>query len=290
VPFCNTLVDRIVPGAPAPDEGARLQQVLGYTDGMLTTCETYRLFAIEGDEALRARLRFADADPGIVVTPDIAPYRERKVRLLNGTHTAFVPTAILCGFETVREAVEDPTLGAFVRRILFDEIAPTVEAPGTEAFAREVLDRFANPFIRHALIDITLQGTMKARVRNVPTIQRYAARFGQAPASLAFGFAAFLLFLRGDVHADRRARGLSVPADDQAERIRAAWADVRGKPSEGEVGALVDRVLSDAPLWDADLGAVPGFRDAVADYLARMLRDGVPAALRAHLAAATAAR
>ena len=294
VPFCSTLVDRIVPGAPAAAEAERLANALGYDDALLTTCEPYRLFAIQGDAALGARLSFAEADPGVVVTDDVGPYRERKVRLLNGTHTAMVPAALLMGCETVREAVEHPVVGALVRRILFDEIVPTLDAPGADAFARDVLDRFANPFIRHALFDITLQATMKTRVRLVPTIRRYVERTGHPPPGLAFGFAAYLLFLRGELQARRAAAGLPVPADDQAPRVRAAWMDVtRAEAGVAPAGAipddmapqvaaaLVERVLADTSLWDADLTQVPGFGVSVTASLLSMLRDGVPAALDA---------
>jgi tagaturonate reductase len=272
VPFCDTLVDRIVPGTPAPAALGEAQAALGYRDGLLTTCEVYRLFAIEGDAALRERLRFAEADPGIVVTPDVAPYRERKVRLLNGAHTITVPTALLSGCETVLEAVRHPLVGPFLRRVMLEEIVPHLEAPGAEEFAHAVLDRFANPFIRHALLDISLQQTMKMRVRVVPSLVRYAERTGRAPTSLAFGFAAYLLHVRGD-EGERR-------ADDRGERVRRAWA-ARGDDTE----ALVRAVCADETLWGADLTRLPGLVEAVAAALARMEREGVPAALEAHLAA-----
>jgi tagaturonate reductase len=251
VPFCDTLVDRIVPGAPKGAEAERLRAALGYDDALLTTCEPYRLFAIRGDAALRARLGFADADPAIVVTGDIAPHRELKVRLLNGAHTAIASAALLAGCETVREAVEHPTVGPLVGRVLLDEIVPTVSAPGAERFARHVLDRFANPFIRHALVDITLQGTMKMRVRVVPTILRYAELTGEAPAGIAQGFAAYLQLQRAE-HAERRR------ADEQGERVRAAWAE-----HGDDASAVVRGVLADVALWGTDLTAVPGFADAV---------------------------
>ncbi|AHG87915.1 Mannitol dehydrogenase domain-containing protein [Gemmatirosa kalamazoonensis] len=284
VPFCDTLVDRIVPGAPKGAEAERLRETLGYDDGLLTTCEPYRLFAIRGDAALKARLGFADADPGIVVTDDITPYRELKVRLLNGTHTAFVPAALLAGCETVREAVEHPLVGRLVKRLMFDEIAPTVPAPGAEQFARDVLDRFSNPFIRHALVDITLQATMKTRVRLVPTIERYAAAHGAAPPALAFGIAAYLLLQRPEHDALRK-------TDDQAGPVRAAWAGLAPAGAipddrRDEIAAeLVRCVLSDVALWSTDLTAVPSFGVSVTASLLGMLRDGVPAALEALLAA-----
>ncbi|MFL5608352.1 MAG: tagaturonate reductase [Gemmatimonadaceae bacterium] len=277
VPFCNTLVDRIVPGAPSADEARELEALLGYDDAMLTVCEPYRLFAIEGDAALRDRLRFATADEGIVIAPDIAPYRERKVRLLNGAHTSFVSLALLAGCTTVREAVEHPLLGPFLRTVLFEEIVPSVSVPGAAEFAREVLDRFANPYLHHALWDITLQGTAKLRVRLVPTILAYAARTGQPPRALSLGFAGYLAFQRGELQEARRASGASVPADASAGRVADAWRDV-GDDSAG-LALVVRRVCADAELWGTDLTAVPGFADAVTEHLWRIRHEGVAAAL-----------
>jgi tagaturonate reductase len=285
VPFCNTLVDRIVPGSPPPDVEEELARSLGYDDAMLTMSEVYRLFAIEGDDALRERLGFASEEAGVVVTSDVGPLRERKVRLLNGAHTITVCLALLAGCESVRDAMTHPRVGPFLRRTLLDEIVPTVDAEGAEAFARAVLDRFANPFVRHALIDITLQGTMKMRVRIVPTIRRHVERFGHAPRSLAFGFAAFLLYMRGDAHDARRAAGLPVPADGQADAVRAHWAGVDAA-SPGQLAGFARRVCADVALWGEDLARVPGFADAVAEDLMRLHADGVERALDAHLAGA----
>ena len=285
VPFPNTLVDRIVPGAPSGEQAERLLATLRYRDALLTTCEVYRLFAIEGGDALRGRLPFADADLGIVVAEDITAYRERKVHLLNGAHTLMAPVALLAGCETVLDAVRHETVGHFIRRATLDEIAPGLGVPFAHAYARDVLDRFANPYVRHALIDITLHGTTKMRVRVVPSVVRYAERTGRAPASLAFGFAAYLLFTRGALQEERRRAGLHVPPDDRAERVRAAWASLGGH-DDAALAELVYAVCSDGSLWGADLTALPGFADAVLEHLGRMARAGVPAALDAHLAAA----
>jgi tagaturonate reductase len=288
VPFCNTLVDRIVPGAPPTDQAERLQQTLGYRDEVLTTCEVYRLFVIEGGDGLRARLGFADADPGIIVTDDVTPYRERKVRLLNGTHTIIVPAALLCGCETVGEAVEHELVGQFVRRVLLEEILPTVSAPGAEAFAFDVLDRFANPYIRHALFDITLQETMKLRVRVVPTIRRAAEQGGgggQTPPALAFGFAAYLCFMRGDLQAARRAAGGAVPRDDLGERLAALWRETNLHNEEpAELTGLVRAACADETTWGEDLTTIPHFVEAVTAHLTRIARDGPLAALGTLLA------
>lgn len=283
VTFCNTLVDRIVPGTPAPERRAEIERTLGYRDELATTCESYRLFAIEGDEAVKARLGFAAADSGIVVAESIAPYRLRKVRLLNGTHTIMAPLALLAGCETVLDAMRHEVVSRFVRRAMLDEIVPTLDVPSAAAFARETLDRFANPSIRHALFDITLHASMKMRVRIVPTILAYSERTGGAPESLAFGFAAYLLFMRGELQRARKEAGMAVPPDDGRDRITSAWHS-----AGGDHRMLARSVCADATLWGTDLTAVSEFADSVAEHLAAIDRGGAAAALDAHLATVSA--
>jgi tagaturonate reductase len=280
--FCNTLVDRIVPGVVPNEEADRIGRLFGYRDGLITACESYALFAIQGDDHLRARLGFANADPRIIIASDIRPYRERKVRVLNGAHTISVPVALLAGLETVRDAVEDERVGRFIRRVVFDDIVPSLDAPGVEEFANEVLERFANPYIRHSLIDITLHGTTKMRVRVVPSIVDHYRRVGRAPASLAFGFAAYLAFMRGEIHAERRTAGLPVPEDSEGDAVRDAWLDV--DPHSGaSVARLAHRVCGNGKLWGADLSSLSGFADVAADHLVRIVRQGIQPALDAHL-------
>ena len=283
VPFCNTLVDRIVPGAPRDANVKRLADLLGYDDALLTCCEPYRLFAIEGDAALRDRMTWTSVDDGIIVAPDIAPYRQRKVHLLNGPHSLLCVVALPMGCETVLDAMSQPALGRFVRHAMLDEIAPMLEAEGATEFGEAVLDRFRNPFIKHALIDITLQATMKLRVRVVPMVERNIERTGRVPQSLAFGFAAYLLFMQGRFQASRREQGLSVPADDQGAKLQSFWM---GMPDRGDaaVGELVWTIFRDTALWGTDLTALSGFTEAVADHLWRMRAQGMAEALDHHLA------
>ena len=285
VDFRNTLVDRIVPGALPKEESERIERTVGYADGMITACEGYALFAIEGDDALRTRLGFAD-DPRIVVAPDIRPYRERKVRVLNGGHTISVPVALLAGLETVREATEDPLVGQFMRRAILDEIVPSLDVPDAESFARDVLQRFANPYIRHSLIDITLHATTKMRVRVVPSIVQYTERMGQIPEALAFGFAAYLAFMRGEIQVERRAAGLPVPEDRDGERIRAAWTRVE-QSSESGLRDFARDVCRDTTLWGSDLTKLRGWCELVSDNLLRIVEYGMRPALEQHIGVST---
>jgi tagaturonate reductase len=279
VRFCNTLVDRIVPGAPSEQYATELRALLPYEDEMITIAEPYRLFAIEGDAALRARLRFPDADDGVIVAESITPYRLRKVRLLNGAHTSFVSLAILAGCRTVREAVEHPALGAFLRSVLLDEIVPSLDVPGAEEFAREVLGRFANPYLQHQLWDITLQGTTKFRVRVVPSIVDHVHSTGSVPRALALGFAGFLAFQQGALQDARRRAGDAVPADSAGEQIQARWREVGDTPAA--VGELVRSICADTGLWGADLAAIPGFVDLVTEDLTTIRQQGAIAAIEA---------
>jgi tagaturonate reductase len=272
VPFCNTLVDRIVPGEPDREAQQQAWRQLGYRDELLTVAEPYRLFAIEASEAAAPRLSFIDADPAIIVADDIAPYRLRKVRLLNGAHTITAPLALLAGCTTVADAVGDPKVGVFLRQVLLNELVPSVAADGAAFFAHHVLERFANPFIRHQLIDITLQQTTKLRVRVIPSLLDYAEQFGAAPPFACVGFAAWLLYMRGDTHAGERR------VDTCAEKLKQLWV------SHPEPRALVDAVAGDEELWQTDLRAIPGLVGQVTESLELMLRDGVVAALDAQLA------
>lgn len=277
VPFCNTLVDRIVQGAPTSEQARELDGVLGYDDAMVTVCEPYRLFAIEAPTAVRDRLRFAEGDPGVVLTDDVAPYRERKLRLLNGTHTALVSIAILAGCTTVGEALAHPLVGPLVRTVLLEEIVPTVRVPDADAFARDVLERFENPFMRHALWDITLQGGTKWRVRLVPVIEAYARSRGRAPRALALAFAAYLALQRRGARGPSRAGGSPGPTDAVGDAIHLRWAGVADEPDA--LFELVRAILADAGTWGTDLTAVPGLVDAVAEQLVRLRKHGAEAAL-----------
>jgi len=289
VPFCNTLVDRIVPGAPREENAKQVVELLGYEDAMLTCCEPYCLFAIEGGEALRDKLSWVKVDAGIIIASDIAPYRKRKVHLLNGAHSLLTCAALPLGCETVLDAISQPAIHTFVRSAMMDEIAPMVEAEGAVEFAEAVLDRFQNPFIRHALIDITLQATMKMKVRVVPIAQKYIERTGTVPQSLAFGFAAYLLFMQGRFQARRREQGLSVPVDDQAEKLRNLWSGI-AEDNSAPVGEVVWAICRDTSLWGIDLTTLPGFCEAVADHLWRMRTEGMSYALEHHVASSHSSR
>ncbi|HEX6333821.1 MAG TPA: tagaturonate reductase, partial [Flavisolibacter sp.] len=170
--FCSSLVDRIVPGRPDETVQQQLETTLGYSDQLLTMAEHYRLWAIEGGDAIREILTFAQADEGVVITPDINLHRELKLRLLNGTHTFTCGLAYLAGCNTVQQAMTDDLVSGFISRLVHQEIVPAipyaVEEQAAREFAAKVLDRFRNPHIRHQWISITMNYSSKMKMRCIP--------------------------------------------------------------------------------------------------------------------------
>jgi tagaturonate reductase len=275
--FCNSLVDRIVPGKPNAETIHTLQSQFGYEDELLTVAEVYRLWAIEGDEKVRSVLSFAAADEGVIIADDIEIYRELKLRLLNGTHTLSSGVAFLAGIETVHDAMKNGAATRFIRDLMIKEIGPSIpykiSIEKKNAFANSVLDRFQNPHIRHLWINITVQYSAKMKMRVLPVLLEHYKNHQEAPHLMAFGFAAWLLFMRVKWQESTEYFGewnnTRYPIkDDQASYFLTEWKQC------GENG-IVQRVLSDDALWGTNLALLPGFAEAVEKNLQSILHSGM---------------
>ena len=279
--FCNTLVDRIVPGFPAA-EAKVLYERFGYEDPLLVAAEPFLLWVIEGPAALADEFPLHRAGLDVVWTDDLQPYRTRKVRILNGAHTASALAAFSSGLDSVRAMTEDPVVSKYLNKVMFEEIVPFVPLPETErrAYAQTIMERFANPSIRHELISIALNSVSKWQVRVLPTVKDYVAVHGKAPAGLSFSLAALLNFYQGRFVAPDDYQGLrddhSYPIRDNADVLAildAAWQN------PGDLAALVNSVLADVRLWGEDLTKVAGLAEQAAASLARIKAVGVKAAM-----------
>jgi tagaturonate reductase len=288
--FCNTLVDRIVPGRPDPAAYGQLQADLGYEDELLTMAEAYSLWAIEGGERVREVLSFHSVATGVVIRPDITLFRELKLRLLNGTHTLSYALAHLMGCATVREALDNEDLARFVHNLMLADLLPgipyAVDEKVGQRFGMQVLDRFRNPYLEHRWLSIAVQGTAKMQMRNVPTLLHYCQQHQAVPHYVALGFAAYLLFMRNTSSAPGVGLGEANGApytvsDDRAGYFADLWA--RLPPEE-----LASTVLRNTALWGHDLTRLPGFADKVTQYLVQLLEEGVPATLAAFFTKKTA--
>lgn len=266
--FCNTLVDRIVPGMPAhPDEA---YDRLGYVDTQLIAAEPFHLWAIDADPRAMQRLPFDRSTLHVQYTTDLTPFRILKLRVLNGTHSFLAPLGLLLGCTTVREALDHPILGPVIRTTVEQVTVRFSELPEEvlRAYALTVYDRFLNPFIDHQLRDITLNALTKFRIRLLPILLRYVQARGEPPRALSLGLSALLELYRPD-HGH-----LLTDQSPTAALATEAWA--AGMDVEHTVAAL----LGDQRIWDQDLSLVPGLTQQVAHYAVRLQREG-PAAILA---------
>ncbi len=275
--FCNSLVDRIVPGKPAETVYRELEQSLGYDDDLLIISEVFRLWAIEGNEKVKEVLSFSKADKGVVITSDITYFKELKLRLLNGAHTFSSGIAFLSGFRYTREAVSDKAFLEFMKKLILTDIADAIPFeidPKIKAdFAEKVLDRFGNPFIDHLWLSITVQQTAKMKLRNIPLLLNHYTKQAEVPVYMAVCFAGFLLFMRsvkktGDKYFGECNGVVYEIKDDAATYFFNAWNNFTA-------AEVPKAILSDVGLWETDLSKLPGFLDTVQEALSDMLQFGV---------------
>ncbi len=265
--FCNSLVDRIVPGKlPAPEAEA-MDKKLGYQDELMIMSETYGLWAIEtSEERVKDILSFYQCDGGVVITPDISIHRELKLRLLNGSHTFTCGLAVLCGFDTVKQAMDNPVFEKFISTLVMNEIAPSINCQGlsleqARSFASKVLDRYRNPSLQHHWISITLHYSSKMNTRNASLVKKYLDQHSDIPSHMALGLAAWILFMNTEKTADGyyigQAGGKEYRVNDaQAPRFYELW---KKYPTD----ELVDAVFSDKNIWQIDMPGLPRLAAAV---------------------------
>ena len=266
--FSNSLVDRIVTGFP-DDTIEELQEQLGYEDDLLVEGEQFHLWAIEDDPRVREAFPAHSASLNVIFTNDLDSFRTRKVRILNGAHTAMTVIGLCMGIETVREAIEDPVLGAFIDRMIFEEVVPTL---GTDeelrSYASDILHRFRNPYIRHLLSDISLNSTAKYTTRIHPSLTESERTTGNLPFCCTLALAAVIRLYKGQM------RGVETPLkDDQAkiDRIQSMWQQV--DMGAMDIGAFTEKLLGDNEIWGADLSSVPGLTISVAALVAKLNTD-----------------
>ncbi|MFC0183467.1 tagaturonate reductase [Pseudarcicella hirudinis] len=283
--FCNSLVDRIVPGKPDSHSRAKIEEELGYQDDLLTVSEIYRLWAIEGDERVKNKLSFHQIDENLIIEPNIDLYRELKLRLLNGTHTLSCGLAFLAGFSNVKEAMEDDIMNGFISNLMLADLAPAIPYKVNEKIAQrfgmQVLDRFRNPSLDHRWINITVQYSSKMKMRNIPTLINYYQTLKCVPEYISFGFAAYLLFMKSVKVEGSAYFGFANGEYYQIQDEKAAYFYEKWQKSKPE--ELVGSVLSDKNLWDADLTELPDFARTISEYLNIMTGKGVKESLKCFL-------
>lgn len=264
--FHNTLVDRIVPGYPRAEIEMYNQQ-LEYTDNLIVTAESFFLWVIEGGEDLKNKLPFHKTDLDVKIVDDMQPYRTRKVRILNGAHTAMVPFSIMYGSKTVKEAIDNSFIGEMVNQIMFNEINETIAMEKAElnSYAEEVLDRFRNPFIKHNLSSIALNSISKFKVRVLPSLTGFIEKYNQLPIYLTFSFATLIRFYQGEWKNEK------LPVDDNTEIVdffNHIW-------KSNNLNEVVDKTLSNLDFWEANLREIDGLAKTLIMALEEIEENGI---------------
>ena len=263
--YHSTLVDRIVPGYPRA-EIEEYNSKLDYQDNLIVAAEPFFLWAIEGGEDLKAKLPFDKTDLNVKIVDDIRPFKMIKVRILNGAHTAMVPVSLLFGNKLVMETVNGSFTGPFVDNVIA-EISETLPMDKNEitAYAEEVMDRFRNPFIKHALADIALNSISKFKVRVLPSLLGYYTTTKKLPTSLTFSLACLIQFYKGTWNNE------ALPVKDSPELVEAfkkAW-------ELGNIESVVAAVLANTDFWDEDLNKVEGLSQALVHALNEIEAHGI---------------
>ncbi|KAB0578413.1 tagaturonate reductase [Fusobacterium naviforme] len=286
--FCSTLVDRIVPGRITNQQEIKeINAENGYEDQLLDVGEVFGVWYIEGPEWLAERLPFKKAGLNVHVVPEVAPYKKRKVRILNGAHTGFVLGAYLAGQDIVRDCMNNETIHAFMNKILYDEVIPILplDRADCENFAAAVTDRFNNPFVNHLLMSISLNSTSKWKARDLPSLLEYNEKFGTLPAALCMGFAAYIAFYSNNIQ--RREEDALICKRDRGNEYRVqddAWVlDFYFARKDESTECLVHDVLSNTDMWERDLTQIQGLEERVAANLALIRAQGAERAYQSVL-------
>lgn len=269
--YC-TLVDRIVPGYPK-DTIDQIHERIGFKDNLVVKGEIFHLWVIEAPESVAQEFPADKAGLNVLFVPSEAPYHERKVTLLNGPHTVLSPVGYLSGLDTVKECVEDPEVGQYVRKVMYGELMETLNLPKEElqAFADSVVERFLNPYVKHFVTSIMLNSFPKYKTRDLPGLKTYLERKGELPKGLVLGLAAIITYYKGGKRGDVEI----VPNDDAAivALLKELWEG-------GDIRKVAEGVLAAEFIWGEDLNKIPGLTDMVSDDLELIQNEGMRAAVK----------
>jgi tagaturonate reductase len=269
--FTNTLVDRIVPGYN-PETAKEVCEAAQYEDRLVVEGEHFHLWVIEGPQSLKNEFPADKAGLNVLFVNDVTPYRTRKVRILNGPHTVMAPVAYLSGVEFVGDALDHPVIGQFIHQTMYNEIVPALSMPKEElvAFADEIVDRFRNPFVKHALMSISLNSVSKYKARVLDTVKEYQQKNGKLPHNLVVALSAMIAFYRGKID------GKTIALQDEPYILsffNTQWAKFDKKEiSEKE---LVNAFLGDTMIWGSDLTEIKGLAEKTATILSDILTKGM---------------
>lgn len=257
--YCNTLVDRIVSGYPRDEETkAHLETLIGEKDELMSIGEPFGLWAVEKKGNIANYIKEGGHNIEVVLTNDIGYYKKRKVRVLNGSHTNLVPTALMLGAVTVYDCMVNKKLSAFVESTLQNEIIPYVsrDIVATTTFANSVKDRFMNPFLNHQLVSISLNSISKWRARVLPSFKDYYAEHCEIAPNLTIGFS-YLMALYSSIEKQDGKYLVKVPSRVIELKDDLPYLEYFAN------GKSITAFMKDVNVWGEDLTAYEGFAETV---------------------------
>jgi len=259
IPVYNSLVDKIVPGFPRANAAEHFA-ALGEEDPLLTVGEAFLSLVIEGDKVLAEKLPFL-REPRVTFTDSVKPYRERKVKILNGLHTALAPISMLAGVQIVRDAINDKQLFAYADALADKEIIPTIDMDKAKLlqFKSAVLERFSNPYIDHLFSSIILNSVSKWKTRLLPS---FLACPKDGRAHMLFALAA-LFCLYDD-------KSFTINDGDD---VKAFFA------KDMSTEAKYEAFIRNADFWGMDLEATEGVYTASIGYVKEIKAGNIRTAI-----------
>lgn len=268
--YCNTLVDRIVSGYPRDEETkAHLTELIGEKDELMSVGEPFGLWAVEKKGNIADYIKEGLHNIEVVLTNDIAYYKKRKVRVLNGSHTNLVPAGLMLGAETVYDCMTDKTLSVFVQNTLKEEVIPFVsnDVAATTAFAESVKERFENPYLNHQLVSISLNSISKWRARVLPSFKDYYAKHGKIAPKLTVGFSYLMALYSAGEFVDGK---FTVQLAKRTITLQDDLPYLEYFAAKKSVAAF----MADVNVWGEDLTAYEGFAESVLQNIEK-IKEGV---------------
>jgi fructuronate reductase len=193
VDFATSMVDRITP-ATTDEDRAIVEKECGYVDAAPVPTEPFSEWVVSGGFPA-GRPRWEDA--GAKLVDDVEPFERRKLWLLNGSHSMLAYAGSIRGYATIDEAIGDSKCRSWVEAF-WDEASRYLTLPASDIadYRTALVTRFSNPRVRHQLAQIAPDGSIKLRVRTLPTV-RAERSAGRVPIGCATTIAAWVLHLRG---------------------------------------------------------------------------------------------
>jgi len=268
VAFPSCMVDRIVPATIAADQQLVLEQT-GFEDAWPVVTEPFSQWVIE-DKFCNTRPDFERV--GVQMVSNVTPYELMKLRMLNGSHSTLAYLGFLAGHEHVNDTVADPAFRKIIHDLMTQEVMPILPQSlgDLSSYREKLLQRFANPALKHRTWQIAMDGSQKLPQRLLGTIRERLEK-GLPVTRLALGVAGWMRYVTG---IDEKGRAIEVK-DPMAARLRGV-ADVAGRDAK----QLVRGLLSVKEIFGEDLLQKAAFSTILTQHVSSLFEFGAAATVR----------